>query len=126
MAGMRRRVAMPIAQNAAATSSPRPPMIGRKTSGGLEMTSRPLIAATGVALGLSDGDDEGEAVADGDGDGDADGEGEVEADSVKVAHGPGGTLAQSLCWPGGSPANGFTCVVKLPLESAVAEPATLL
>jgi hypothetical protein len=107
-------------------------MIGRNTSGGLVIALRPLTAATGVALGdglgLPPGVAEGDSVGDGEAEGDAEGEadGDGEADSVNVAHGLGATLAQSLCAPGGSPANGFTCVVKLPLELAVAEPATLL
>lgn len=48
----------------------------------------------------------------------------VAASSVKVAHGFGSTLAQSLCIPGPSPENGFTCVTKLPLVSATPLPAT--
>ena len=77
-------------------------MIGRKTSGGLVMTSRPLTAATGVALGdglgLSLGVAEGDSVGDGDAEGDAeaDGEGDAEPCSVKLAQGLGATLAQSL------------------------------
>jgi hypothetical protein len=128
--GTGRRVDLLMSQNATATIRPSPPMIGRNTRGGLVMTLNPLMAATGdalgVGLGLSLGDAEGDSVGDGDSDGDADGEGEGDPDSEKVAHGLGATLAQSLCWPGVSPANGLTCVVKFPPESAVAEPATLL
>ena len=89
------------------------------------MRSSPLsVAATGVELAVGD------AAASGEGEGDsaglADGEGDVPAaSSWKVAHGRGSTLAQSLCWPGGSPENGLTCVTKLPLPSAAAPPATL-
>jgi hypothetical protein len=75
-------------------------MIGRKTSGGLVMASRPLMAATGVALGdglgLSLGVGEGDSVGVGDADGEADGVGDDVPCSVKLAHGPGDTLAQSL------------------------------
>jgi hypothetical protein len=85
------------------------PMSGRKTKGGLEMTSKPLsVAATGV--GLVDWLGPGEGDVDGVDDGDAlgDGDGEVVAGcSVKDAHGLGGTLAQSLWTPGASPANGL-------------------
>jgi hypothetical protein len=52
-------------------------MIGRKTKGGRVMTSKPLMFATGIALGLAEGlglsVGEGEA----DGDGDSDGVGEA-------------------------------------------------
>jgi len=69
----------------------------------------------------------GSAVGDGDSIGEGEGDGEVcGASSVKIAQGLGGTLAQSLCAPGPSPANVLTLVLKLPLASAVAEPATLL
>ncbi len=46
--------------------------------------------------------------------------------SAKFAYGYGGTFAKSLCTPGLSPSNGFTRVLKLPLASAVAAPATWL
>jgi hypothetical protein len=77
-------------------------MIGRKTSGGLVMMSRPLMAATGVALGdglgLSLGVAEGDSVGDCDADGEAeaDGDGDDVSCSVKFAHGLGATLAHSL------------------------------
>ena len=75
-------------------------MIGRKTSGGLVMTSRPLMAATGVGLGdglgLSLGVAEGDSVGDADAEAEADGDGDDVPCSVKLAHGLGATLAQSL------------------------------
>lgn len=72
-------------------------MMGRITNGGFNMRSRPLsVVAVGVGLGESlglavgDGEVSGDAV----GDGDVSGLGDVEAASrVKVAHGPGGTVA---------------------------------
>lgn len=74
-------------------------MIGRITNGGFNMTSKPLlVAATGVGLGESEvglavGD--GEVSAEGDGDDDASGVGDaVGGCRVKLAQGPGGTLAQ--------------------------------
>jgi hypothetical protein len=102
------------------------PASGRNTNGGLEMTSKPLsVAPTGVGLMdgevVASGDDEGEALGVGDG------TGEVVGDSmVKLAQGFGATLAQSLWRPGPSPEKGLTRVLKLPLASAVALPATLL
>src|ERR1700674_1776041 len=103
------------------------PARGRNTNGGLEMTSKPFsVAATGV--GLMDG----VVVASGVGEGDAlglgDGNGEVVAASrVKLAHGFGATLAQSLWTPGVSPAKGLMWgALKLPFWSAMAEPWTLL
>ena len=100
-------------------------MIGKITNGGLVMTSRPLIAAgDGVAASVGRGLGEGEGGSVGDGD--ATGDGEAVASRVKSAQGVGGTLAQSLWSPRGSPGNGLTCVAKLPLESAIADPATLL
>src|SRR5438445_13634940 len=89
------------------------------------MRSSPLsVAATGVELAVGD------AVASGEGESDsiglADGEGDVAAaSSCKLAHGRGSTLAQSVCWRGGSPQTGLTCVAELPLASAVPPPATL-
>ena len=73
-------------------------MIGRKTKGGLVMMSNPLrpppvraADACGVAAG--EGDAEG---CNGDGEGAADGVGVGGGRRVKLAHGLGGTLAQSL------------------------------
>ena len=91
------------------------------------MTSNPLsveVMREGVAiwLGVSSGETEGK----GDSEGVVDDVGVGVGDSrLKNAHGLGRTLAHSLCWPGASPANGLTRVLKLPLASAVAEPATL-
>jgi hypothetical protein len=73
-------------------------MIGRITNGGFNMRSRPLIL---VAAGVGLGESLGLAVGDGEVSGDAVGEGDVSglgdvdaACRVKVAQGPGGTLAQ--------------------------------
>jgi hypothetical protein len=102
--------------------------MGRKTNGGLEMTSNPFkvdppddVVRAGVAA---------TEVSEGDGDGDSLGLGEGEGVtcgpwSAKFAQGLGGTLAHRWCTPGGSPENGFTLtLLKLPFWSAVAEPAT--
>src|SRR4029077_8362780 len=100
------------------------PAMGRKTNGGLEMTSNPFsVEATGEEVGDS------LLAAVGDGDGDSGGEGEGDgvgcaAWSVKFAHGFGCTLAHRWWMPAPSPANGLTRVLKLPLPSAVADPAT--
>ena len=77
---------------------------------------------TANVVGVWSGDAEGngDSVGLDEGDGEA-----VDAWSAKFAHGCGGTLAHSLCTPRASPANGLTLVLKLPLASAVAEPATL-
>jgi hypothetical protein len=107
-------------------------MIGRITNGGFMITSRPLIvAAAGLGLAVSVGPAVAEGVGDSDGDGDSDGEGDgegvgVAASSVKLAQGNGATLAHRWWTPGASPENGLTLVVKLPLASAFAPPATLL
>ena len=88
------------------------------------MTSNPLseTPATGLGVGprLTTGSGEGE----GDSVGEGDGVGVAGALIVKNAHGLGCTLAQSLCWPGASPGKGLTRVLKLPLPSARAAPAT--
>ena len=103
------------------------PAIGRKTNGGLEITSKPLsVAATGeddgVSVTVTVGDGEGDSLGVGDGEGDVGG-----ALMVKLAHGLGCTLAHRWCTPGGSPENGLTLtLLKLPFWSAVAEPATWL
>lgn len=104
-------------------------MIGRKTNGGLVMTSSPLrppliVSATGDALGLGLGDADADGVGTADGDGGAGGVGVGDPCSVKVAHGRGGTLAHKRCTPGLSPGNGTTGIAKLPPESAWAFPAT--
>src|SRR5690348_14152411 len=101
-------------------------MIGRKTNGGLEMTSKPFsvpLIGVGLAPAVAEAVGEGESDGVGSAEGDADGEGAA-ATSVKLAHGLGGTLAQSLWPPGLSLAKGFTVVTKLPLLSALAPPAT--
>lgn len=103
------------------------PKMGRKTNGGREMMSKPLSvdvirAGVAVRLGVCSGD----VVGRGESLGEAVGDGEAVAESrAKFAHGLGGTLAQTLCTPGASPLKGLMRVLKLPLASAVAEPATL-
>jgi hypothetical protein len=106
-------------------------MIGRKTSGGRVITSKPprlelAVSTTGDALGV--GEEDGEDVGDADGDGVAGGVGVGAPWSVKVAHGIGwfrpSAEAQSRCAPGLLPGNGITLVVKVPFESEVLEPAT--
>src|ERR1700737_4443252 len=103
-----------------AASTARRPMIGRKTNGGLVITSSPLrpepvgsVSRDTLAevAGEAEGDDDGDG--DGDGDGDAAGVGVGGPCSVKLAHGFGCTLAHSLCTLGASPGNGFTTFVKL-------------
>src|SRR5438270_4054989 len=102
------------------------PKIGRNTNGGRVMTSKPLSVVdtrAGVATkaGLSSGEADGDVWSVGlaVGDGVASG-----ATSVKFAQGLGATLAQRWWTPLASPAKGLTRVLKLPLASAVAEPAT--
>ena len=111
-------------QNPSANAIAAAPAMGRKTNGGLEITSNPFsVVPTGdevgdavmVAVGVGDGDSLG--VGDGDGDG-------CGPCSVKFAQGFGCTLAQRWCTPAASPANGFTRVLKLPPASAVVAPAT--
>src|SRR5437870_1727736 len=99
--------------------------MGRKTKGGLVMTLNPLrVAATGEAVGVTSV--VGTPLGEGDSLGVGEGDGEVWGPaSANVAQGFGGTLAQSLCGPGASPAKGLTRVLKLPPPSALAEPATL-
>ena len=70
--------------------------MGRKTNGGLVITSKPLRAATGLGLAVNAGVLSGDADGDGDGLGDGDAGTGVGATRVNVAHGLGGTLAQSL------------------------------
>jgi hypothetical protein len=105
-------------------------MIGRITNGGFNIRSMPLsVAATGVGLAVSVGLGVGDGLVSGDADGDGDGWGvgvTATACRVKLAQGFGGTLAHRWWRPGGSPVKGFTWVVKLPLASATAPPATLL
>jgi hypothetical protein len=98
-------------------------MIGRKTSGGFVITSRPprspfTVSATGDALALGLVAAEGDEVGTAEADGAAGGVGVGGPCSVKLAHGRGGTLAQRRCTPGLSPGNGTTGIAKLPLESA--------
>jgi hypothetical protein len=112
-------------QKMSASAIANAPAIGRKTKGGFEMTSKPFnVAGAGVELsvarGLDDGEGDGDSVGVGEGDGDVGG-----ALMVKKAQGFGATLAQSLCWPGESPAKVLTRVLKFPPLSAVAAPATL-
>src|SRR5260370_10103706 len=104
----------------------RPPTIGRKTKGGFEMTSKPFSVAPAPGEVVVTDDaitvDVGEGDSVGEGDGEGVGAGPL---SEKLAHGLGCTLAHSLCTPGASPENGLPRVLKLPLPSARAEPATL-
>jgi hypothetical protein len=89
----------------------------------------PSVLATrgkGEGLGLAEGEGEEDGDEDGDDDGDGAGVGEGGPWREKLAHGFGGTLAQSWCCPTPSPANGVTTVVKLPLPSLVTFVATLL
>src|SRR5579859_345140 len=112
--------------------TPSAAMKGRKMKGGWNRTSRLLVSAaagrtTGVGVGLSVGLAEASGEGDSEGEGGGDGVGVGEPCSSNWAHGTGGTLAQILCSPGGSPANGLTLTPeKLPCPSAVAEPITLL
>jgi hypothetical protein len=94
-------------------------MIGRKTNGGLVMMSSPempppLLGRTPDAGGLLEGEAEGEGDSNGVG---VAGSGVGVACRVKVAHGLGCTLAQSLCTPGLSSARGFKTLVNAPLSS---------
>ena len=111
-------------QNPSANAMAAAPAMGRKTKGGLEITSNPFsVVPTGdevgdsvmVTVGVGDGD----SLGVGEGDGDACG-----PCSVKFAHGFGSTLAQRWCTPAESPANGLTRVLKLPPASDVVAPAT--
>jgi hypothetical protein len=83
-------------QYARAASSARRAIIGRKTNGGVVITSSPLrspetVNATGDALGLALGDGDGVGMAESDGA--AGGVGVGGPCNVKLAHGLGGTLA---------------------------------
>jgi hypothetical protein len=120
-------------QYASAATSPSRPMIGKKTSGGRVITSKPprpelAVRTTGDALGVGEGDCEGEA--DGVGEGDAGGVGVGAPCSVKFAHGGAwfnpSAEPHSLCTPGLPPGNGITLVVNDPPMSADVEPATWL
>src|SRR5207237_7132638 len=101
------------AQEARDSRSAPKPKIGRNTNGGREITSKPLrlvvirAGETANVVGVWSGDAEGngDSVGLDEGDGEA-----VDAWSAKFAHGCGGTLAQSLCTPRASPANGLTLV----------------
>jgi hypothetical protein len=83
------------------------------------------VSVSGEALGLgvplADADGVGE---DEEGDGGAGGVGVGGPCNVKLAHGPGGTVAHSRCAPGLSPGKGVTTFEKLPLESLVTLAAT--
>jgi hypothetical protein len=83
-------------------------MIGRKTSGGLVITSSPprpefCVSTTGDALGLGVGEADAVGDPDGDGDGEAGGVGVGGPWRLKFAHGFGWTLAQRRCPPVASP-----------------------
>jgi hypothetical protein len=116
------------AQYPRAASSASRAMIGRKTNGGLVITSSPLlpppftVSATGDALGLGLGEAEGVGMAEGDGG--AGGVGVGDPCNVKFAHGPGGAVAQMRCTPGLSPGNGVTTCLNSPLASVVTLVAT--
>ena len=104
-------------------------MIGRKTSGGFVITSNPLrppltVKVSGDALGLGLPLGVAGGVGAGEGDGGAGGVGVGGPCNVKLAHGPGGTVAHSRCAPGPSPGKGVTTFEKLPLESVVTLAAT--
>ena len=110
-------------QYRSAITRPTPAVIGRITKGGLSMTSSESLESIRAGVAAPSGELEG----DGSGEGDASGDGVVTAAcKVNVAHGFGATLAQSLWRPGGSPGNGLTFHVKLPLASASVAPETLL
>jgi hypothetical protein len=120
-------------QYASAASSPSRAMIGRKTSGGRMMTSKPprpelAVSTTGEALGVGEGD--GEEVGELEGEGDAGGVGVGAPCSVKFAHGGAwfrpSAEPHSLCAPELLPGKGITLVVNDPPESADVEPATWL
>ncbi len=120
-------------QYARAASSPSRAMIGRNTSGGRMITSKPPrpeleVSTTGEALGVGVGD--GEDVGELEGDGDAGGVGVGAPCSVKFAHGGAwfspSEEPHSLCAPGLLPGKGITLVVNDPPESADFEPATWL
>jgi hypothetical protein len=120
-------------QYASAASSASSAMIGRKTSGGLVITSKPprlelAVSTTGEALGVGEGD--GEAVGDVEGEGVAGGVGVGAPCRVKFAQGAGWfrpwAEPHSLCAPGPLPGNGITLVVNDPPESLVVEPPTWL
>ncbi len=70
--------------------------MGRKTNGGLVITSKPLSAAAGLGLAVNAGVFSGDADGDSDGLGDGDARTGVGASRVNVAHGFGTTFAQSL------------------------------
>jgi len=104
-------------------------MIGRKTSGGFVITSNPprpplTVNVSGDALGLGLPLGDADGVGAGEGDGGAGGVGVGGPCNVKLAHGPGGTVAHSRCAPGLSPGKGVTTFEKLPLESVVTLAAT--
>src|SRR3989442_11118 len=80
------------------------PMMGRKTNGGLVITSKPLcpellVSTTGDALGVGDCDSDGVGV--GDGDGDADGVGVGGEERVGVGAGDGAGVGDGLGGGGG-------------------------
>ncbi len=102
-------------------------MIGRKTNGGLVITSSPprlefVVRTTGDALGVGEDDAEGEG--EGEGEGEAAGVGVGDPCRVKLAQGFGGTLAHRRCTPALSPGKGVTALVKLPPLSVVTFAAT--
>ena len=120
-------------QYASAARSASSAMIGKKTSGGRMITSKPprvelAVSTTGEALGV--GEEGGEDVGDAEGEGVAGGVGVGAPCRVKVAHGAGwfkpSAEPHSLCAPGLAPGNGITLVVNVPFESEVLEPATWL
>ncbi len=102
-------------------------MIGRKTNGGLVIMSSPLMpppppGRTPDACGVSPAAGVGDEVSIGDGV--MPGVGVGTPCSVKLAHGCGCTLAQSLWTFGLSPRKGLTTLVNAPVSSATTEPAT--
>jgi hypothetical protein len=98
---------------------------GRNTNGGRVMTlSQPTSPPVRAPDAWEVSDGEGSGVGDSEGEGEADGMGEGGAWRLKLAHGFGGTLAQSLCAPGLLPAKGFTTWVNAPFPSVTTEAAT--
>lgn len=95
-------------------------MMGRKTNGGLVMMSSPLMpppaGRTPDTGEVSVGEDDGEVSV---GEAGGVGVGVGAPRRVKLAHGLGWTLAQSLWTAGLSPANGVTTLVKAPLSSVI-------
>src|SRR5258708_32160422 len=107
-------------QYARAASSASRAMIGRKTSGGFVITSKPprpplTVNVSGDALGLGLPVGDADGVGAGEGDGAAGGVGVGAPCNVKVAHGRGGTVAQRRGTPGLCPRQRPTGIPQPPL-----------